>query len=169
MTFAHCYRVRSLKVYCSFSPILASLYFICSNVCINKDNYHYVRGRSLAHYISASYMFRHVILNRGHSFIELTSLLILWTTPTLLFDGLIMTETIIVAHLHEMSRMLAPYKLRKWAICMIWTNNSDFLSNFDVLKPRIIILRPETGSTAYLGFYPFLKNVEKSPPVKFCK
>ena len=54
-----------------------------------------------------------------------------------------------MTHLHEMSRMLAPYKLRKWAICMIWANNSEFCfwSNFDALKPRITILRPEMGST----------------------
>ena len=38
-----------------------------------------------------------------------------------------------VTHLHEKSRMSAPYKLRKWAICKMWANNSDFfLSNFDV-------------------------------------
>ena len=49
----------------------------------------------------------------------------------------------IVTHLHEMSRMSAPYKLRKWAICMIWV----FLSNFDALKPRITILRSEIDST----------------------
>ena len=48
-----------------------------------------------------------------------------------------------------MSRMSAPYKLRNWAICMIWANIGEFcfLSNFDALKPRIIILRPEMGST----------------------
>ena len=55
-----------------------------------------------------------------------------------------------VTHLHKMSRMAAPYKLRKWEICMIWTNNRGFcfLSNFDVLKPRVIILRPEICSMA---------------------
>ena len=54
-----------------------------------------------------------------------------------------------VTHLHEMSRMSAPYKLRKKAICMIWANNSEFcfLSNVDALKPRIIISRPDMGST----------------------
>ena len=33
---------------------------------------------------------------------------------------------------------------------MIWANNNQFcfaLSNFDALKPRIIILMPEMGST----------------------
>ena len=55
----------------------------------------------------------------------------------------------IVTHLHEMGRMSAPYKLRKWAICMIWANNSEFcfLSNFDALKPGITILRSEMDST----------------------
>ena len=40
-----------------------------------------------------------------------------------------------VTHLHEMTM----------AIAIIWANNSKFifLSNFDALKPRIIILRPE--------------------------
>ena len=54
-----------------------------------------------------------------------------------------------VTHLHKMSRMSALYQLRKWAICMIWADNSEFcfLSNFDVLKPRITILRSEMGST----------------------
>ena len=47
-----------------------------------------------------------------------------------------------VTHLHEISRMSAPYKLRKWEICMIWANNSKFSS-----KPRIIILRPEMDYT----------------------
>ena len=54
-----------------------------------------------------------------------------------------------MTHLHEMSRMSAAYKLRKCAICMIWANNSEFcfFSEFDALKPRITILRPEMGST----------------------
>ena len=56
--------------------------------------------------------------------------------------------SVYVTHMHKMSRMSAPYKLRKWAICMIWANNNDFffLSNFDVLKPSIIILRLEISS-----------------------
>ena len=56
--------------------------------------------------------------------------------------------TSFVTHLLVMSRISALYKLRKWAICMIWANNSEFcfLSNFDALKPRIIILMPEMGS-----------------------
>ena len=34
-------------------------------------------------------------------------------------------------------------------ICMIWANiiKFSFLAKFDALKPRIIILRPEMGST----------------------
>ena len=45
--------------------------------------------------------------------------------------------------------MSALYKLRYWAICIIWANNGkfSFLSNFDALKPRIIILLPEMVST----------------------
>ena len=54
-----------------------------------------------------------------------------------------------VTHLHELSRISAPYNFKKWAICMIWANIGEFcfLSNFDALKPRISILRPEMGST----------------------
>ena len=54
-----------------------------------------------------------------------------------------------VTHLHDISRMSAPYKLRKWAICMIWADNCEFkfLSNFNTLKHRMIILRPEMKST----------------------
>ena len=94
-----------------------------------------------------------------------------------------------VTHLHEMSRMSAPYKLRKWAMCMIWANNSEFclLSNFDALKPRITTLRPEwvyapilvendishdcdyhifclfvfkMAAGGHLRFYPFKKTLE---------
>ena len=56
------------------------------------------------------------------------------------------TFLLLRAHLHEMS----PYKLRKWAICMIWANNSEFsfFAKFDALKPRITISSPEMGSTS---------------------
>ena len=48
-----------------------------------------------------------------------------------------------------MIRMSAPYKLRKWAMSIIWANIGEFvfLSNVDALKPRIIILMPEMGFT----------------------
>ena len=61
----------------------------------------------------------------------------------------VIDNTLFVTHLHEMSRVWAPDKLRKWAICMIWVNNVEycFLSNFNALKLRIIILGPEVGST----------------------
>ena len=54
-----------------------------------------------------------------------------------------------MTHLKEMSRMSASYELRKWSRCMVWAKNNEFciLSNFDTLKPGIVILRPEMGST----------------------
>ena len=52
-----------------------------------------------------------------------------------------------MTHLHEMSRMSAPYKLRKREIWVILANNNGFfLSICDALKPKITILRPEIGS-----------------------
>ena len=81
-----------------------------------------------------------------------------------------------VTHLHDMSRMSAPYNnLRKWAICMIhvWANNSEccFLSNFDTLKHRIIILMLLNAIkwvsviirflVNFLGFYQFEKNARR--------
>ena len=60
-------------------------------------------------------------------------------------------NSVCVTILHEMSRMSAPYKLRKWAIFyLLIMENFVFLSNFDdltCLKPAIIILRPEMGIT----------------------
>ena len=63
-----------------------------------------------------------ILINKRHGGESLNERLYKWNECCLYY----LYSTIIVTHLHEMSRMSAPYKLRKWALCMIWDNNSEF-------------------------------------------